>query len=77
MEGRLNEHVCSQDEYIDLSNEVYKHFGLDLSEMKAKGGEHDWGICTKEDAKKITGNMAGFGMEKSQQLIIDYDKGYG
>lgn len=59
-----------------LSKEVYKHFGLDLMEMKDKGLEHDWGVCKKEDAEACTRNMLGFGMEQSQQIIIDYDKEY-
>lgn len=76
IESTSDRHVSSQDAPMDLLNEVYRHFGLDLSEMKARGEEHDWGICRKEDAKRITGNMAGFGMGQSQRLIIDHDKEY-
>ncbi len=64
-------------ESTELSIEVYKHYGLNLFEMKENGEEHDWGICKKEDAEGITGNMAGFGMDQSQRIIIDYDKDYG
>ena len=60
----------------DFSVEVYRHFGLDLLKMKDENLEHDWGICKKEDAEKCTRNMLGFGMEQSQQIIIDYDKDY-
>lgn len=69
-------HGCTKNTGTILSAEVYRHFGLNLLEMKEKGLEHDWGICRKEEAKGCTGNMAGFGMEQSQQLIIDYDKEY-
>ena len=64
-------------ENMDFSMEVYKHYGLDLLKMKGNKEEHDWGICKKEDARKITGNMAGFGMDHSQRIIIDYDRDYG
>lgn len=64
-------------ESTNFSIEVYKHFGLDLLQMKENGEEHDWGICEKENAGKLTGNMAGFGMDQSQRVIIDYDKDYG
>ncbi len=60
----------------DFSLEVYQHFGLDLLEMKEKGQEHEWGICNREEAERCTRNMLGFGMEQSQQVIIDYDKDY-
>ncbi len=60
----------------DFSEKVYQHFGLNLPEMKEKGQEHSWGICKKEDAAECTRNMAGFGMEESQQIIIDFDKDY-
>ena len=63
-------------ESIDFSIEVYKHYGLDLLKMKENGEEHDWGICKKEDVAECTGNMAGFGVDQSQQIIIDYDKDY-
>ncbi len=61
----------------NFSNEVYKHFGLDLIKMLENAEEHDWRICSKEDAEECTNNMAGFGMENSQRIIIDYDKDYG
>lgn len=60
----------------DFSIEVYRHYGLDLMDMKEKGEEHDWGICEKKEVKELTGNMAGFGMEQSQRIVIDYDKDY-
>lgn len=60
----------------DFSLEVYQHFGLDLLEMREKGQEHEWGICKREEAGRCTRNMLGFGMEQSQQVIIDYDKDY-
>ena len=59
---------------MEFSIEVYRHYGLDLMGMKKKGEEHDWGICEKERTEELTGNMAGFGMEHSQRIIIDYDK---
>ena len=61
----------------DFSIEVYKHYGLDLLKMEENGEEHDWGICKKEDVEGCTGNMAGFGTDQSQRVIIDYDKDYG
>lgn len=62
---------------FQMHEKVYRHFGLDLLKMKDEGRpEHDWGICKKENAEKITRNMLGFGMEQSQQIIIDYDKDY-
>ena len=60
----------------DFSIEVYKHYGLDLFTMKENSEEHDWGICKKEDVAECTGNMAGFGMDQSQRIIIDYDKDF-
>ena len=59
-----------------LPEEIYRHFGLDLLKMKDEGLEHDWGICKKEDISGRTGNMAGFGIDQSQQVIIDFDKDY-
>ena len=67
----------SEDKSMSFSMKVYQHFGLDLLEMRDKELEHDWGICKKEDAKRCTRNMLGFGMEQSQQIIIDFDKNYG
>lgn len=55
---------------------TYDHYGLDLLKMKENGEVHDFLICETEKAKDVTGNMAGFGMENSQQIIIDYDKDY-
>lgn len=59
----------------DIS-ETYNHYGLDLLEMKKNGEVHDFLIYAVEKAKEATGNMVGFGMENSQQIIIDYDKKY-
>ena len=37
----------------------------------------DFLIGKEEDIKELTNNMAGFGIEESQTVIIEYDKGYG
>ena len=55
---------------------TYNHYGLDLLKMKENGEAHDFLICEVKKAKEATGNMAGFGMESSQQIIIDYDTEY-
>ena len=62
----------------NISNEVYKHFGLDLMKMLDEGIEHDWGICKRELASKLTNDFAKMGVdEKGQQrIIIDYDENY-
>lgn len=37
----------------------------------------DWGIAEVARVKEMTGNLAGFGTDRSQRVIIDYDKDYG
>lgn len=59
---------------------VYGHYGLtgDYECIKSgKLGAIDIHIVREEELKQLTADMAGFGMAKSQRIIIDYDKGYG
>ena len=37
----------------------------------------EWKIGNECNIKELTANMAGFGIEQSQRIIIDYDKNYG
>ena len=66
---------------MELTQEVFQHVGLEIETLKQQIGNDldflDWAICKTEDAAALTGNMAGFGMEHSQRIIIDYDKEYG
>lgn len=59
---------------------IYDHYGLDKDRADIRSGKIesvDFAIGREEDIKKLTANMAGFGTEQSQRVIIDYDKGYG
>ncbi len=62
------------------AHEVYKHYGMekDLEAVKNKEIEGvDFLVGREEELETLTANMAGFGMEKSQRVIIEYEKGYG
>ena len=58
---------------MELTQEVFQHFGLDMEAMKQLIGSPldslDWAICKTEDAGALTNNMDGFGMEHSQRII--------
>lgn len=55
-------HYCTKQEMEGL---FYRYGGL------------DWKIGNECNIKELTANMAGFGIEQSQRIIIDYDKNYG
>ena len=55
-------HYCTKQEMAEL---FYRYKGL------------DWKIGNECDIKELTSDMAGFGTEQSQRVIIDYDKNYG
>ena len=60
--------------------EVYQHYGMEQDKKDVESGNLkgvDFLIGKEEDIVKLTRNMAGFGAEKSQRVIIEYDKGYG
>ena len=60
--------------------EVYQHYGLEQDKKDVESGKLtgvDFLVGREEDIAKLTRNMAGFGMEKSQRVTIEYDKGYG
>lgn len=60
--------------------EVYSHYGLKRDEAAIKRGEIesiDFYIGRECDLPELTNNMAGFGTDQSQTVIIEYDKGYG
>lgn len=59
---------------------VYGHYGLtgDYERIKSgKLGAIDIHIVREDELRELTADMAGFGMARSQRIIIDYDKGYG
>lgn len=61
-----------------MTDEVLRHFSAHeeiLGDTKNCGGV-DFLIGKVEDAAILTANMAGFGMEKNQKIIIDFDKDY-
>ena len=55
-------HYCTKQEMVEL---FYRYKGL------------DWKIGNECDIKELTSDMAGFGTEQSQRVIIDYDRNYG
>lgn len=60
--------------------EIYRHYGYQHDEEKIEAGELssiDFNIYREADIKEVTANMVGFGIEQSQTVIIEYDKGYG
>lgn len=60
--------------------EVYKHYGMEEDYKAIESGESegvDFMVGKKEDIEKLTADMAGFGTEQSQRVIIEYDKDYG
>ena len=65
---------------VEKLNSVYEHYGakFDREEIeKGKISAVDFLIGKEDDLQEITANMAGFGTNQSQRVIIDYDKGYG
>lgn len=61
-------------------DEIYRHYGMEKDKEAVKDGkikEIDFLIGKEEDIGFLTNGMAGFGMEQSQRVIIEYDKGYG
>lgn len=60
--------------------DVYQHYGMEKDKEDLEAGKItgvDFMVGREEDIEKLTKNMAGFGTENSQRVIIDYDKGYG
>ncbi|MDO5390993.1 MAG: hypothetical protein Q4F24_07915, partial [Eubacteriales bacterium] len=61
-------------------SEICSHYYIEEDRKKIESGEFrnlDFVICKESDIAKLTNSMAGFGMEQSQRVIIEYDKGYG
>ena len=59
---------------------VYEHYSVPEDYERIKNGGYaavDTHIVREEELKQLTADMAGFGMAKSQRIIIDYDEGYG
>lgn len=59
---------------------VCEHYNVSEDYGHIKSGRYaavDTHIVREEELKQLTADMAGFGMAKSQRVIIDYDKGYG
>lgn len=68
------------EEYSGWITEIYKHYGLDKDAEAVETGDAekvDFLIGKESDITELTGNMAGFGIEQSQTVTIEYDKGYG
>lgn len=60
--------------------EIYRHYGYRQDNEKVESGKYpsvDFNIYREANIKEVTANMAGFGIEQSQMVIIEYDKGYG
>ena len=60
--------------------EIYQHYGIDQDKKTIQEGRLeriDFLIGKEEDIQDLTHDMAGFGTERSQKVIIEYDKGYG
>lgn len=60
--------------------EIYQHYGLEADKIAAREGKIDrvdFLVGKEEDIQELTRDMAGFGTQKSQKVIIEYDKGYG
>ena len=67
-------------EKLEEKNSIYEHYGAEEDREAVRKGEIqrvDFLIGKEEDIKELTANMAGFGTDRSQRIIIDYDKGYG
>ncbi len=63
----------------NFQNETVLHYCTkqEMAEIAERYGGLDWLIGAEKDIKNLTADMAGFKSEKSQRVIIDYDKGYG
>lgn len=63
----------------NFQNETVLHYCTkqEMAEIAGRYGGLDWLIGAEKDIKNLTADMAGFKSEKSQRVIIDYDKGYG
>lgn len=58
---------------------VFKHYGGEEYYELIKEGKIesvDFRIGKKEDIRELTADMAGFGTEKSQRVIIEFDPEY-
>ncbi len=77
LNGETKNVIKKDREEISLAEEVLIHFGLGtVEELKENGKEFDFVIYKSEDAKKVIGDMGGFGLGQSQRIIIDYDSNY-
>lgn len=68
------------EEHGSWITEIYKHYGLDKDAEAVEKGDTekvDFLIGKESDIAELTGNMAGFGIDQSQTVTIEYDKGYG
>lgn len=60
--------------------EIYQHYGIEYDKKAIQDGNIElinFLIGKEDDIKDLTHNMAGFGTDRSQKVIIEYDKGYG
>lgn len=63
----------------NFNDETVLHYCTkqEMEELFCRYGGLDWKVGNECDIKKLTADMAGFGIEQSQRIIIDYDKNYG
>ena len=63
----------------DFNDETVLHYCTkqEMSDAFEKYRGLDWMIGDEDKIKELTADMAGFHAEKSQRVIIDYDKGFG
>lgn len=78
----VTEDYSLSDKFKCLNNfqdETVLHYCTkqEMAEIAGRYGGLDWLIGAEKDIKNLTADMAGFKSEKSQRVIIDYDKGYG
>ena len=78
----VTEDYSLSDKFKCLNNfqdETVLHYCTkqEMAEIAGRYGGLDWLIGAEKDIKSLTADMAGFKSEKSQRVIIDYDKGYG
>ncbi|MCI8717329.1 MAG: hypothetical protein HFH64_04085 [Lachnospiraceae bacterium] len=77
----VTEDYSLSDKFKCLNNfqdETVLHYCTkqEMAEIAGRYGGLDWLIGAEKDIKSLTADMAGFKSEKSQRVIIDYDKGY-
>lgn len=72
----FNEKLKCLDNFND---ETFLHYCTkeEMADAFEKHGGMDWKVGDEGDIRELTADMAGFHTEKSQRVIIDYDKGFG